>query len=278
MPCYHPIPAWRTDSTVQLHKQLADGAPLALPCGTCLGCRATRAQHWALRCHLESLDHRDTAVTTLTYDDDFLPPTLEKRALQLWLKRLRKNKARKIRFFACGEYGEQFGRPHYHAILFGVNAEESESIDNAWQRGRTKTDNVSLKAINYVTGYTVKKIGWSSRHLEERIDYETGEVYNWQPPFQLMSRRPGLGATARQHFHSWKQYAISNGAKLSVPRYLKDAWEDQAEPNDKEDNDYKKYQYALAREANQLTQEQLERREKNHYVRQKFYSALRRYE
>jgi hypothetical protein len=43
-----------------------------------------------------------------------------KRDLQLFFKRLRKAYPDvKLRYFACGKYGEQFARPHYHVILFG---------------------------------------------------------------------------------------------------------------------------------------------------------------
>ncbi len=72
---------------------------------------------------------------TLTYDDEHLPindyvdsdgvihgkPTLRKRDVQLFLKRLRKNYKydNHIKYFCCGEYGGKTFRPHYHLIIFG---------------------------------------------------------------------------------------------------------------------------------------------------------------
>lgn len=281
MPCYHPIPAWRNATRVQLHKEFADSSPLQVPCGTCIGCRTTRAQHWALRCHLEAMDHEETCVTTLTYDDAFLPPTLTKRHFQLWLKRLRRANNNRLRYFACGEYGERHGRPHYHAILFGV-PHDSDQIDSAWGLGLTHTDHVSPKAINYVCNYTTKKLGWVKRSQEERIDLETGEVYTWQPPWQLMSRRPGLGSTARQHYRSWALYAIQNGRKLSIPRYYKQSYADKAPQSEQEDTDYKKYQYALTTHSNTTTTEEYHRklnnRETVHHAKQILNQSLRRYE
>ena len=39
-----------------------------------------------------------------------------------FMKRLRKRfKGKRIRFYMCGEYGEQFDRPHFHACIFGVD-------------------------------------------------------------------------------------------------------------------------------------------------------------
>lgn len=281
MPCYHPIPASRDEGgRVQLGRPLVE-TNLQLPCGTCIGCRLTRAQHWALRCRLEAQDHEHTCVATLTYDDAFLPPTLQKRDFQLWMKRLRTmNRTRRssrLRYFACGEYGERFGRPHYHAILFGVKSTDG-SIDNAWQRGLTHTDNVSVEAINYVCNYTTKKLGWTwnPNDREERVDPQTGELFTWQPPFQLMSRRPGIGANAKKHYQSWALHAINNGTKLSVPRFYKSHYENTATPNEQEETEYQKFKYALQR--HNYTEQELKTKEKLQHERQKLFSALRRYD
>ena len=277
MPCYHPIPAWRSATQVRLHKALPDSTPLHVPCGTCIGCRATRAQHWALRCQLEAQQHPHTSVATLTYGDG-VPPTLSKRDFQLWMKRLREDLHSRIRYFACGEYGEKFGRPHYHAILFGLH-HESDKMQYHWPHGHVYTDNVSIPAIRYVTHYTIKK-GWNQPHWkkEERLDPETGELYQWQPPFQLMSRRPGIGAAAKQHYKSWAIYAISDGTKISIPRFYKNGYKETASPTEQEETEYQKYKHLLSRHDNQQTQQQLENKETIHYARQKLTQALRRYE
>lgn len=67
--------------------------------------------------------HHDSIFLTLTYNDEFLPKDLnvDKVTLTLFFKRLRKAlEPRKIKYFACGEYGED-GRAHYHAIIFGLS-------------------------------------------------------------------------------------------------------------------------------------------------------------
>lgn len=168
--------------------------------------------------------HSAAAFTTLTYSDDHLPVTLEKRHLQLFMKRLRKQLDGKLRFFASGEYGESTNRPHYHAIIYGISHTDHSCIDRAWGMGQTKTAEATPAAIAYTAGYCAKKIGYRNEQDHERIDPETGEVWRWQPPFIQMSRKPGIGAHAREHNSSWRSYAIYNGVKIKVPRFLHEAW------------------------------------------------------
>lgn len=188
------------------------------------------ARAWALRCTLELEQHRSATFTTLTYNDQRLPPTLEKTHLALFLKRLRKRMGptRPIRFFACGEYGEQNGRPHYHALLYGASTKDADTIEETWGQGFTSTYDVTPAAISYVAGYSAKKIGYAKEAQTQRVDPETGEVYRWQPPFLQMSRRPGIGGEARQFTQSWRLYAVHNGTRIPVPRYLHEAWKESA--------------------------------------------------
>ena len=66
--------------------------------------------------------HHKAVFTTLTYSNEHLPPTLDRKHLGGFVKRLRDRLARSepgrtIRFFGCGEYGTRTKRPHYHALL-----------------------------------------------------------------------------------------------------------------------------------------------------------------
>lgn len=231
---------------MHLWKEVPDSLSLRLPCGGCLGCRTAQAKAWALRCTLELQRHDRAAFTTLTYDDEHRPPTLSKRDLQLYIKRVRKNLAtavptRTVRYFASGEYGERNNRPHYHAILYGVDARDAELLHETWGLGHTKTVDVSPRAISYTAGYTSKKIGYRSLAVGETVDMRTGEIYIHQLPFLQMSRRPGIGGDARKWIASWRSYAIHNGQEMPVPRFLHNAWKDQATPQDLEDLLYEKH-------------------------------------
>lgn len=245
MPCYRPLKGWQgRNGTVTLGREPPDSTALRLPCGKCTGCKTSQALAWALRCHLEWKEHDETAFTTLTYADRWLPPTLEKRHLQLFLKRYRRKAARPIRFFASGEYGEQNGRPHFHALLFGAGPADAHRVQETWGMGHTHTVPITPAAINYVAGYTAKKLGDTLRAQREEVDPETGEVYRWQPPFIQMSRRPGIGGHAREKYRSsWRSYAVHEGRQLPLPRFLHEAWKKTATPEQLEQLAQEKYEY-----------------------------------
>lgn len=233
MACHFPLNAWRGpggDISFRLLPHY-DGTEeyLRLPCGSCLGCRMAKAREWAIRCQLELSQHDEFCWTTLTYDDSQLPDfgSLEKSHVSSWLKRLRaRHPDKTIRFFACGEYGETTHRAHYHSVLFGLA--DDPSIQDTWPHGYVRVDPLTPAAISYVAGYCNKKLGWKHEY-QKLVDPETGELlYERQPPFILMSRRPGIGGFARKHWRSWRDSAIWHGREVPVPRFLHKSWQENA--------------------------------------------------
>ena len=104
---------------------------LIVPCGKCMACRVARAREWSTRIMHEMGSHEDAVFATLTYDNEHLPAdgSISKDELQRFMKRLRKAMGgRKIRYYACGEYGETYKRPHYHACLFGLDFSEDRLL------------------------------------------------------------------------------------------------------------------------------------------------------
>lgn len=178
-----------------------------LPCGQCIGCRLARSRDWALRCVHESKLHYQNCYLTLTYDDEHVPwstvtgeQTLKKKDLQDFMKRLRFHlHPLKVRFFACGEYGEETHRPHYHVILFGYDFPDktlfsiskdgfpyyvSPFLQKIWQNGQCLVADVTFETCAYVARYVTKKLtGEAGKEAYEGI----------QPEFVNMSRRPGIG-------------------------------------------------------------------------------------
>lgn len=247
MPCFHRRKAWRGPGGISFKEPV--GIPgrqmLLIPCGNCIGCRQARARDWMVRCGLEAPKHKKVVWATLTYADAFLPPTLSKRHLSGFVKRLRarlESRNIRFRFFGCGEYGEKRGRPHYHIILFGLGPEHEKDITAAWGFGHVQVDLLTPAAIAYVAGYTAKKIDdhrktWVAKGPYEILDKTTGEVKQrtyrnviYQAPFLLMSRNPGIAGDARQFARSWRNSAVWEGAEVRVPRYLHDSYKASASP------------------------------------------------
>jgi hypothetical protein len=203
-----------------------EGKEMEVFCGKCLYCRIRHRSEWAMRC-LHELGYWDRAsFVTLTYQDSCLPQfgSLQKRDLQLFFKRLRKNlNGRKIKYFACGEYGSKTMRPHYHLILFGVGLQQDdkEAVMVSWPYADWTVPAIRRKAfglveydsIRYVAQYVDKKY---NNALEEQMYSD----FNLETPFRLLSRGIGLNFcldNAEQITNLG--YITLNGFKRSIPRY-----------------------------------------------------------
>jgi len=171
------------------------GTGLPFGCGGCLPCLIKRRRIWASRIMLESYKHSKNCFVTLTYNEDNEPDgrTLNPKHLQDFIKRLRKNIAPdKFRYYACGEYGEQHHRPHYHAALFGLGHEDTEAIDKSWGHGYIYVGDLTKDSASYVAGYVTKKL---SNPNNPNTEFELSGRH---PEFARMSLKPGIGASAVQ--------------------------------------------------------------------------------
>lgn len=274
MACHHPFRMWRHDGKVTLRRPESDDREaMDMPCGGCLGCRMDRARSWAIRNRLELANHEKACWTTLTYSDENLPAyrSIRRDHLSGYIKRLRARlSSEKIRFFGCGEYGERGGRPHYHAILYGIDGTES-SIRKAWPFGHVGVHALTPAAIKYVAGYCAKKEGWYGE-FREVLDERTGELYGREAPFLLMSRRPGIGGEARKHWQSWSRYAVMDGTKFPVPRYLHEAFKKEADPQYVEEVQFERWKHRKA-----LTRDELDASEAVAKARLSLQSSRRTY-
>lgn len=146
---------------------------------------------------LESFKHAENAFVTLTYDDDHLPPggTLARKDVQDFLKRLRfRFEGTKIRYYGCGEYGENTGRPHYHLAVFGLGPAEAEAINSCWGRGHSFTGDLTHDSAQYVAGYVTKKMTHPESKCTDKCTHPP--LNGRKPEFPFMSLKPGIGATA----------------------------------------------------------------------------------
>lgn len=157
-------------------------------CGQCLPCRLNRRRLWSHRLMLESYFHEESCFVTLTYDQENLPHgnTLVPKHPQDWLKRLRRNSSRKIRYFLVGEYGDDTQRAHYHAALFGVGYSHSELIRQSWGKGHVHIGDLTEKSAAYIAGYVTKKM----------TSPDDPRLNGRYPEFARMSLKPGIGAAS----------------------------------------------------------------------------------
>jgi hypothetical protein len=165
---------------------------------------------------------------TLTYNDKHVPVspngfmTLSKRHVQLFFKRLRRSMPvghKPIKYYAVGEYGSQFKRPHYHVVI--LNA-DSDLFYDAWRDnlgfylGDLYCADVTPASIAYTCGYMnkIKTVGKFSR--DDRVK-----------EFSLMSKGMGLSylTPAIVNYHlvdpSRNFVTFDGGRRSSLPRYFR---------------------------------------------------------
>lgn len=254
MACFHPLKGWRSRSVNEKtgKRQIVFSRsrgfvdqPVELPCGQCIGCRLERSRQWAIRCVHEASLHPSNIFITLTYDNEHLPQdmSLDYRHYQLFMKRLRKKYGDDIRFYMAGEYGEQFGRPHYHACMFNFDLPDkklwkierdnplytSESLTDLWGHGFTSVGGVTFQSAAYVARYIMKKVtGEPADEHYEYCDLDTGEVSQRKPEFTNMSRRPGIAAGWFAKYQTDvfpDDFVVINGKKVTPPRYYTNQYE-----------------------------------------------------
>lgn len=209
---------------------ITDWVPV--PCGQCIGCRLDYSRMWADRCMLEAQEYQHNAFITLTYDPEHLPPlkecvNVETGEIFLWpslvpdeltkfMKDLRNYYMNNlnhtgIRFYACGEYGGEGGRPHFHILAFNLlplpdmrywfTTDQHEKIyhseilqNKIWKKGICSIGELTWNSCAYVARYVVKKQKGATKGL---VDLSGNLVSGLEPEFTRMSRMPGI---------AWKYY------------------------------------------------------------------------
>lgn len=207
--------------------------------------------------------HKHNCYVTLTYNDDNLPPhhALRYRDYQRFMRKLRKALGRKrtrknrfvvqtqnenantcpwkVRFYMAGEYGELHGRPHFHAILFGIDFNDrrfykrspsgekiytSATLEKLWPHGFSSVGNVTYASAAYVARYIMKKrTGDGNKNDYEILDLDSGEIIKRKKEFNNMSRRPGIAHTWFQKYqgdiYNVTGKLIVKGHPRNPPRY-----------------------------------------------------------
>lgn len=203
-------------------KNKHDGGSMVVPCGRCVVCKDQRKKQWFIRIMAEVAYCDFTKFFTLTYSNEFLPnpeaPRLKHEDFQRFFKRLRKElKGIRLKYYMCGEYGEELGRPHYHCILmiYGDLGEINinKVIRDKWPEGHVDIGSVTPRSVMYCLNYMDKLY-----LLEAKNPHEV-------KPYQKMSL--GLGDTyfnANKDNLGSKGYITYEGVRYDIPRYAKDKY------------------------------------------------------
>lgn len=260
MPCYHPVIGFQNrpgDPLVFSRSQATSSRAVCMqvPCNNCVGCRLEKSRQWAMRCNDERSLYRDNCFITLSLNPESLKvhgDSLDHSYFQKFMKRLRKfvGTDHMVRFFMCGEYGSENGRPHYHALLFNVDFKDrvllkrSESgeliyrsaiLEKLWPYGYSSVADVTFGSAAYVARYHLKKVGnvVSDNHY---VHPKTGEML--KPEYIRMSRGSasrGTGGIARGWFDKWssdvypRDVRVINGVD-TLPAKFYDSLYEKADP------------------------------------------------
>lgn len=189
---------------------------------------------------------------TLTYSDEHLPKdgSLVKKHHQDFMKRVRKQfPNRRIRYYQCGEYGDENNRPHYHSCLFNLSFNDeqlyseyhgntlytSQTLEDLWGHGFCTIGNLTFESASYVAGYILKKITGARADDHYLRHDEYGVAYWVQPEYSTMStgnkKGDGLGADWLRTYHE-DCYPSDDlpvpgvGVTRGVPRYYDALMED----------------------------------------------------
>lgn len=208
-------------------------------CGCCRSCRVNYTTMWTnrLTCELSNWFEQGASFVTLTYDSLHLPADngLHSEDLTNFFKRLRKNiindyqdKTRRIKYYACGEYGVERKRPHYHAIIFGLNSfseKDREILKQSWSLCEpflfdkkpthdSGFEHVTRESIQYVTGYVQKK-------LNGVLAVE--EYGNRQRPFTRCSQGLGLDwCLKNEQLIKDNMFMWYKNHRVGIPRYFRE--------------------------------------------------------
>lgn len=246
MACLSPLKAVRDSSGVRIVGPYAFFSNLLLPCGKCEACRAEQSRQWAVRCMHEASLHDHNSFITLTYNDEHLPSdgSLNHTHFQRFFKRLRKKYGKGIRYYMAGEYGSKLGRPHYHAIVFGLDFSDktvwkrtnagsiiyrSASLEALWPFGYSSIGDVTFESAAYVARYVMKKVTGDLAEKHYRtVDLSTGEITQLKPEYNRMSNgsgsgKGGIGAQWYKQFasdvHNHDYVVTRDGKTCRPPRY-----------------------------------------------------------
>lgn len=153
-----------------------------------------------------------TFFMTFTYEDSELPVTvegdvtLEKKYFLKWIENVQREIG-SFRYYVVGEYGELYGRPHYHMAVFPEHHSQVPALRVKWRKGFSSAYEINHARARYLANYTAKKL---TKLTDERLS--PGQ----EPEFRTSSRNPPLGSEFVKAII--KHYKSGQAAKLVEER------------------------------------------------------------
>lgn len=224
-----------------------------IACGYCPACQYNERVGWTFRVSEESKQAKEAWFITLTYDNENIPlwdtmydtfyrgmqnnssnryESLNDKDLITFINSVKKAQARAVKevaknslspaealaprrpkYYAVGEYGSQYGRPHYHIIFFNIweSIANEINLEKIWKKGRVETESISPALIHYATGY-----------IHEKSSYK--KSYQQKPKMYCSK---GIGEDYIKRNKKWHKDLLNpwiwfNGYKIGMPKYYKD--------------------------------------------------------
>lgn len=258
--------------------------PIYVDCNKCESCQQKYISQLGMRSRHELLYCNSSCFITLTVANEFIDEvfpnnSLDHLAFQKFIRRLRdylrrtkyKNNPEdcpKIKYIMCGEYGEKFLRPHYHAVIFGYDFDDiqplyqrgkqvkgtfrSSELEKLWTYGFSSVKKANYDTCTYLAKYVAKGKG-KTKDEYQYLDTSTGEI-KYRKKEYMVYPKGGLGkqffmdnhkVILRQGYFNLPMKKKQQGdgripAKIGIPRYYKKLAEKYY------GKEYKEYQDRLA--------------------------------
>ncbi len=259
MACFSPLKGYKNTRGALVFKRSSHTVgKMEVACGQCLGCRLDRTLMWAMRivheasmyehaygnCFITFTYRSEHETTRKQYNNGHYCPadySLNYHHFRDFIKRLRRHFPQKIRYFHCGEYGDENLRPHYHACLFncsfddqiveqqseGITTYSSPTLTKLWPYGFCTIGELNFETASYTAGYILKKVTGNQANESYLRNDSYGVAYWVKPPYTTMSLKPGIGADfyakfQTDFFPSDESPVPGHGVIKKVPRYYEE--------------------------------------------------------
>ena len=190
------------------------GQPYMRPCGQCVHCKVVRRKELVGRCVAEN-ETTLSMCATLTLSDlgikkrDWNTPEAWQLEIETFRRRIQRRTGIKPKVRWTAEHGEDFDRPHAHALVFGVPPEwvptkRQDYLDvDWWKHGYVSVDNVTNASAGYVVGYLTDE-DKAKKRIKSAASKNIGREYleRW-----IQHMHEGMA----KHGHRYENYPDENG-------------------------------------------------------------------